>query len=554
MKAALLKLAKGATIEDYEVEELKLLSLECKKIVRSAGIPPEEAAAHPEELINCLYFDVRKQAKVFAEVRSAYKEYRRQNPRPRSQSHHNNRSTKQHNNNNDNIDNNDSEDEKPDNDLIRSKSDDIAFLTKHKSSLPPRSKSNDPRESDDSNSGTFSQGDDSSEELKKELKKSKKDKSKKSEKKESKSGGSKKSKSAGSKGKDKTGKENKKKHSNNKQQRTNALKDQQQEDEDENSSEVFLISSSNPSLRTKAGSNTPTIEPPKGLFLLENHAPNFTTKVRIGKGGFGEVTTAKDKITGHVVAIKILKKKFSEDAANIINEIEALKSCEHPNIVNYIRSYLYNDRVHIIMEYCDGGSLNTLLTSVELNEGQMSLICKGILSALAYLHAENKIHRDIKSDNILLNLDGMVKVADLGLCAELEDEDDSRRSVAGSRFWMAPEMINRRRYGCKVDIWSLGAVLMEMAEKHPPYRNCRSLKAMFNTATKGAPPLKKPKKWSSEFRHFLARCFEMDPERRASAAELLQDDWIVKKATSTSKLIQAMSIVFLGNSIRMNGF
>jgi serine/threonine protein kinase len=87
---------------------------------------------------------------------------------------------------------------------------------------------------------------------------------------------------------------------------------------------------------------------------------------------------------------------------------------------------------------------------------------------------------------------------------------------------MAPEMIQRRPYGCKVDIWSLGAVIIEMAEKNPPYYNLRSLKALFNTATKGAPPLKKPKKWSPEFKAFLQRCFEIDPDKRPSAAELLE--------------------------------
>jgi len=87
---------------------------------------------------------------------------------------------------------------------------------------------------------------------------------------------------------------------------------------------------------------------------------------------------------------------------------------------------------------------------------------------------------------------------------------------------MAPEMIKRQPYGTKVDLWSLGVVVMEMVEKSPPYHNCRSLRAMFNTATKGAPPLKKPKKWSNEFKSFLSRSLEMDPDKRASADELLE--------------------------------
>lgn len=289
------------------------------------------------------------------------------------------------------------------------------------------------------------------------------------------------------------------------------------------------------------------------LFLLDNPAPIFSSKQRIGRGGFGDVYTGKDKTTNQVVAIKILKKPYSEHGEQICNELEILRSCRHDSIVNYLRSYLFKDRVWMVMEYCDGGSLQSLIAGVDLNEGQIANVLRKVLCGLDYLHKQNRIHRDIKADNILLNINGAVKVADLGLCAELKDGDDSHAGMVGSRYWMAPEVIKRERYNSKVDIWSLGAVAMEMAQQHPPYHGQPSLRVLFHLATKGAPPLKQPKKWSPEFQDFLAQCFIMDPDQRPSAEQLLEHPFIAK-ASPNSKLEQAISIVFLGDSLKMNGF
>jgi len=118
---------------------------------------------------------------------------------------------------------------------------------------------------------------------------------------------------------------------------------------------------------------------------------------------------------------------------------------------------------------------------------------------------------------------------------------------------MAPEMIRRCPYATAIDVWSLGAVAYESSHRHPPYYQLHPLKVLFSIATKGAPPLKKNKKYSPEFKDFLHKCFIMNPNERPSAKTLLEHPFL-KKAAPKSKLVHSIHLVFLGNSIRMNGF
>ena len=122
------------------------------------------------------------------------------------------------------------------------------------------------------------------------------------------------------------------------------------------------------------------------------------------------------------------------------------------------------------MELMDAGCLTEILgPDINFPESHIAYVCKCILQALDYLHRNNKLHRDIKSDNVLLSSKGTIKLADVGFAVGLTQEEDRRKSVVGTPFWMAPELIRGIAYDGSVDIWSLGITALEMADGEPPY-------------------------------------------------------------------------------------
>ncbi|KAI8987172.1 kinase-like domain-containing protein, partial [Pilobolus umbonatus] len=251
---------------------------------------------------------------------------------------------------------------------------------------------------------------------------------------------------------------------------------------------------------------------------------------RIGQGASGSVylATQRNTSTPTKVAVKqmILAKQSRLDL--IVNEIMIMKESHHGNIVNFLDSFLVDGDLWVVMEYMEGGALTDVIEHNSMNERQIATVCLETAKGLDHLHSQNIIHRDIKSDNVLLNFQGQVKISDFGYCAKLTDQRNKRATMVGTPYWMAPEVVKQKEYGAKVDIWSLGIMAIEMIENEPPYLDEEPLKALYLIATNGTPSLKDPDKLSKELKNYLAVCLCVDVRSRATASELLGHEFLKK--------------------------
>lgn len=266
---------------------------------------------------------------------------------------------------------------------------------------------------------------------------------------------------------------------------------------------------------------------------------------KVGEGAAGAVYLATDRQTGKPVAIKSMN-VTQQNRPLIATEIQIMKTSSHPNVVSFIDAFLQDQRIlYVVMEFMASGSLTDILeyfeSGIHMNEAQMAFVCRETLKGLAFCHSMQRIHRDIKSDNILLGGDGSVKIADFGYAAQLTAEKSKRATIVGTPYWMAPEVIRGSEYDQKVDVWSLGIMLMEMAEGEPPYMEFPPLRALFLITTKGIPPLKKQEKWSPELQDFLNRCLEKESASRPTADELLAHPWMRLADTPQAALLPTIS-------------
>ncbi|CAD6915122.1 unnamed protein product [Tilletia laevis] len=279
--------------------------------------------------------------------------------------------------------------------------------------------------------------------------------------------------------------------------------------------------------RISTMSEAQIMEKLRSVVSPENPDGLYAKIKKVGQGASGSVYVAKTLATGQRVAIKTMDLQHQPRKELIVNEILVMKESQHPNIVNFLDSHLVrNNELWVIMEYMEGGALTDVIDNNTLEEDQIASICLETCKGLEHLHAQSIIHRDIKSDNVLLNAAGQVKITDFGFCAKLTDQKSKRATMVGTPYWMAPEVVKQKEYGAKVDIWSLGIMAIEMIENEPPYLDEEPLKALYLIATNGTPTLKKPEKVSKDLKSFLAVCLCADVRSRATADELLQHPFL----------------------------
>uniref|UniRef100_A0AAQ5Y303 Mitogen-activated protein kinase kinase kinase kinase 1 n=1 Tax=Amphiprion ocellaris TaxID=80972 RepID=A0AAQ5Y303_AMPOC len=224
-----------------------------------------------------------------------------------------------------------------------------------------------------------------------------------------------------------------------------------------------------------------------------------------------------------------------DDFSIIQQEIIIVKSCKHPNIVAYYGSYIRANKLWICMEFCGGGSLQDIYhVTGPLSEPQIAYICREMLQGLDYLHAQKKIHRDIKGANILLNDQGEVKLADFGISAQITATLSRRMSFIGTPYWMAPEVAAveiKGGYNELCDVWSVGITAIELAELQPPMFDVHPLRVLFLMSKSGyqPPKLKDKSKWSSMFYNFVKAMLVRNPKKRPSASKMLSHMFLTQQ-------------------------
>ncbi|KAK9333514.1 hypothetical protein V1520DRAFT_331982 [Lipomyces starkeyi] len=264
----------------------------------------------------------------------------------------------------------------------------------------------------------------------------------------------------------------------------------------------------------------------------------------IGGGTFGSVYAAVNLETGDVMAVKEIRLQDTQSIRHIVksikDEMTVLEMLNHPNIVQYYGVEVHREKVFIFMEYCQGGSLASLLEHGRIEDETVSQVYTlQMLEGLAYLHEAGIVHRDIKPENILLDHLGVIKFVDFGAAKVIAQKGRTRaggetartnlNSMTGTPMYMSPEVITGSgtgRHG-SVDIWSMGCCVLEMATGRRPWANLDNEWAiMYHIAAGHQPSLPSADLLSEAGQQFLLRCFERDPYKRASAIELLDDPWI----------------------------
>ena len=224
----------------------------------------------------------------------------------------------------------------------------------------------------------------------------------------------------------------------------------------------------------------------------------------IGKGTFGRVYLGMNATTGEFLAVKEVevnpkaaggdKKRMQELVAALDQEIDTMQHLDHINIVQYLGCERKETSISIFLEYIPGGSIGSCLRKHgKFEEPVVASLTQQTLSGLAYLHREGILHRDLKADNILLDLDGTCKISDFGISKKTDNiyGNDKTNSMQGSVFWMAPEVIRSQGegYSAKVDIWSLGCVVLEMFAGRRPWSKEEAVGAIYKIANGETPPI-----------------------------------------------------------------
>ncbi|TPX43215.1 hypothetical protein SeMB42_g04809 [Synchytrium endobioticum] len=290
------------------------------------------------------------------------------------------------------------------------------------------------------------------------------------------------------------------------------------------SSSSFLNSFQSPHF----AASSVNVSPKSGVPVSTKKSVNWIKGPLIGQGAFGKVYYGVNMISGEIMAVKQVSIGDKDDKAKksrekaLASEMALLSTLDHPNIVRYFGHEVTVSFFNVFLEYVPGGSISTCLSKYgKFDEDLTRSLTFQVLCGLSYLHDGGIIHRDIKAANILLDDFGCAKISDFGISKRLDSliyESDSRHSLQGSIYWMAPEVARNQGYSAKVDIWGLGCLVLEMLTGHHPWHKVPG-HILYLLGTGKTPPL--PEDINIQSRDFLTQCLIVDAEKRPTVSDCL---------------------------------
>ena len=272
---------------------------------------------------------------------------------------------------------------------------------------------------------------------------------------------------------------------------------------------------------------------------ISNPGNDYKLIRKIGNGSSGEVFMAESISSKVCVAIKKITLRNQKERNLVLNEIKLTQNSNCKNVIEYYEVYDYDDKIWIIMELMACSLTDLILDRIEkIPENFIGFILSEVLNGLSYLHSKNRMHRDIKSDNILISQFGDIKIADLGYAVQLENYNQNRTTFVGTLLWMPPEIFMFNEYSLKIDNWSLGIVAVELAEGEPPHYLKAQAEVMSKIINSKAPTLKDEQKWSLEFHQFLSLALDKNPNNRATSQELFEHKFIQQNSNQKELFIE----------------
>ncbi|XP_010480210.1 PREDICTED: mitogen-activated protein kinase kinase kinase 2 [Camelina sativa] len=294
----------------------------------------------------------------------------------------------------------------------------------------------------------------------------------------------------------------------------------------------------------------PPLPPPNSTVLLKPPI-RWRKGQLIGRGAFGTVYMGMNLDSGELLAVKQVliasncasKEKTQAHIQELEEEVKLLKNLSHPNIVRYLGTVREDETLNILLEFVPGGSISSLLEKFgPFPESVVRTYTNQLLLGLEYLHRHAIMHRDIKGANILVDNQGCIKLADFGASKQVAElaTISGAKSMKGTPYWMAPEVILQTGHSFSADIWSVGCTVIEMVTGKAPWsQQYKEIAAIFHIGTtKSHPPI--PENLSSDAKDFLLKCLQQEPNLRPTASELLKHPFVTGKQKESDILLASV--------------